>query len=467
MKPKEFIRICVGLILLVALHLCAQVGNSPAPPAATGPGSNDAQDQMQSQSSDLMLTSPVVSGQTYATTPISQERSNYLRGGMSFTSAYGNNAVATTNGQPINQMSYTVAPTVALDETTSRLHVTLNYSPGFTFYQQTSYLNASNQNASINLQYRLSPHVTLTAHDGLQRTSSVFNQPDFGSSGAVSAGAQGTNFSVIAPVAELLTNSGNVGLNYQFTRNGMIGVSGTFSTLHYPDPTQVSGLYDSSSQGGSVFYSLRVSPKHYLGASYQYQRLTSSLATGLNETQTHAIDLFYTLYLNSRVSVSVFGGPQYSDTIQPPLAPLNRPVPAIRAWSPSVGGSLGWQGHLHSFAVSYSHVISGGSGLFGAVHMDSASMFLRQQFARTISASVTGSYVENDVIGSLLAGAYNGHSVSGTASLQKQIHQNVSLQLGYTRLHQDYSDVPVLSQTPNTNREFISVSYQFSRPLGR
>jgi hypothetical protein len=41
------------------------------------------------------------------------------------------------------------------------------------------------------------------------------------------------------------------------------------------------------------------------------------------------------------------------------------------------------------------------------------------------------------------------------------------VQLGYTRLHQDYSGIAVLAATPNTNREYISISYQFFRPLGR
>ena len=36
------------------------------------------------------------------------------------------------------------------------------------------------QNASINFQYRLSPHVTFSARDGFQKSSSVFNQPDLG-----------------------------------------------------------------------------------------------------------------------------------------------------------------------------------------------------------------------------------------------------------------------------------------------
>jgi hypothetical protein len=459
--------ILAGLTLLIALPLYSQVDNSAAQPASTATTQDNVQDTASNENSTLMLTPPVVSGQAYPTMPTSEERSNYLRAGMSFTSAYGNNAVATTNGQPISEMSYSVAPTVALNETTSRLHSVLSYSPGFTFYQQTSDLNASNQNATIDLTYRLSPHVTLSARDGFQKTSSVFNQPDFTSAGAVSAGTQEANFSVIPPVAELLRNSGNVGLSYQFAMNEMIGASGTFSNLYYPNPTQVSGLYDSSSQGGSAFYAYRVSKKHYLGATYQYQRLVSSLTTGLNETQTNAVLLFYTLYPNSRFSISFFGGPQYSDTVQPPLAPLHVQPPAISAWTPAAGGSLSWQGRLSTFAMSYSHLIAGGSGLLGAVHMDNASISLRQKFTRALGGTVGGSYVQNDVIGSYLPGSYNGHSLSGTVSLQQQFHQNVNLQLGYTRLHQDYGDVAVLSQIPNTNREFISLSYQFSRPVGR
>ncbi len=459
--------ILTGLALLIALPLCSQVDNSAAQPASTATAQDNLPDAASKESSDLMFTPPVVSGQTYPTTPTSEERTNYLRAGMSFTSAYGNNAMATTNGQPISEMSYSVAPTVALDETTSRLHSVLSYSPGFTFYQQTSDLNAANQNASVDFSYRLSPHVTLSARDGFQKTSSVFNQPDLTSAGEVSAGAQEANFSVIAPVAELLRNSGNVGLTYQFARNEMMGASGTFSNLYYPDQTQVSGLYDSSSQGGSAFYSYRISKMHYLGATYEYQRLVSSLTTGLNETQTHAVLLFYTFYPASRLSISLFGGPQYSDTVQPPLALQQVQPPAISAWTPAAGGSLSWQGRLSTLAMSYSHVISGGSGLLGAVHMDNASMSLRQMFTRTLGGAVTGSYVQNDVIGSSLPGSYNGHTVSGTVSLQQQFHQNVNLQLGYTRLHQDYSDVAVLSEIPNTNREFISLSYQFSRPVGR
>ena len=41
------------------------------------------------------------------------------------------------------------------------------------------------------------------------------------------------------------------------------------------------------------------------------------------------------------------------------------------------------------------------------------------------------------------------------------------MEFGYTRLHQSYSGIAVISNAPNTNREFISISYQFTRTAGK
>ena len=81
---------------------------------------------------------------------------------------------------------------------------------------------------SIEFQYRLSPHVTFSARDSFQKSSNVFNQPDLSSARRVSGGSPGANFSVIAPIADRLSNAGNVGLTYQFSLNDMVGASGTF-----------------------------------------------------------------------------------------------------------------------------------------------------------------------------------------------------------------------------------------------
>ncbi len=470
---KIDISVWLGLALLASVPAWAQsssqLGSRPDSqedkpnvlvPAASGPllsaviNNDDARD-------DRMLAPPPVSGANYPTSFTSEERANYLRGGVTFNTAYSDNVLGATSTAPVSDVSYSVWPTIELDATTSRLRSVLSYAPGFTFYQRTSSRNEADENAAIDFAYRLSPHVTFSAHDGFQKSSNVFNQPDLGFSGTVSGGTQLPNDSVIAPIADRLSNNGNVGMAYQFAANQMMGASGTFTNLHYPDAAEVPGLFDSSTQGGTAFYSLRLAKKHYVGVSYQYQRLLTYLTGSQNETQTHAVIFFYTLNASPRASISVFGGPQRSDTVEP------SPLPALQKWTPAAGASLNWQSRLTNVAFSYAHLIAGGGGLVGAVQSDSGTVVLRQQITKLLAGSVSGLYAQNDILGGAVLGASNGHTVSGTASLQQLVGQHLSVQLGYTRLHQDYSTVAVLAANPDTNREFVSISYQFARPLGR
>jgi hypothetical protein len=154
----------------------------------------------------------------------------------------------------------------------------------------------------------------------------------------------------------------------------------------------------------------------------------------------------------------MFGGPQYSN-IGPQF---------IVGVTPAGGASINWQGQFTSLAVSYSHLIAGGGGLIGAAKTDAANLSIRQQVARALTASVSGGYSQNAVLDvpQAVAGSTNGHLISGTASLQRMFGEHLNVQLGYSRIHQTYN-VAAISATPDTNREFVSLSYQFSRPLGR
>lgn len=471
--------IWLGLVLLLArVPAWAQSDQTSVPvPAASGPQISTPTPTSTDNSVNLdnretpMLTPPPVSGQSYPVAPTSQERSNYLRGGVTFSTAYSDNVLGSTasNSAPVSDVSYSVWPTLALDTTTTRLHWTLNYAPGFTFYQRISARNEQDQNVSINFQYRLSPHVTFSAVDTFQKSSNVFNQPDLASAGAVSGGAQGDNFSVISPIADQLHNSGTVGITYQFAADAMIGAGGTFTNLHYPNQTEVPGLFDSETQGGSAFYAYRISSVHYIGVTYQYQRLLSFPTQGQNETQTDAIFPFYVFSPSRRFSISMFGGPQYSDIGPQFIIGATVPQPGSRAWRSAGGASVNWQGQFTSLALGYTHIISSGGGLIGAVKMDAANASIHQQVGRALSASLSGGYAQNTVLGGLpqtVAGSTNGHSISGTAALQRTFGEHLSAQLGYSRIHQHYN-VAVISTTPDTNREFVTLSYQFARPLGR
>jgi hypothetical protein len=413
---------------------------------------------------DQMQIPPPVSVESYSTTFTSEGRSNYLRYGMSFSTAYMDHV----QGYGVlggSDESYSIAPVISIDTKTSRLQLLATYAPGFTFYQHTSALNESDHNASLKFQYRLSPHVTFTAEDAFLKSSNVFNQQNLGPALSVSGGAETTTLPVIAPVADRFSNTGSAGLNYQFSLNGMLGASGTLTYLDYPNPAQVPGLYNSHSVAGSAFYSHRISKMHYVGATYQHQELLAYPVGGQSKTQTDAVLLFYTLYPASHVSISLFGGPQYSDTFSPAL--LATPSQKISSWNPAAGASVNWQGRLTTLTISYSHLISPGWGLSGAVLADIGNAAVSRQLWKSLSGSVGAGYARTQEIHSSTAGSSNGDSFFGTASLSRPVGQHLDVQLGYSRLHQNYSQVATLARAPNTNRVFISLSYQFLRPLGR
>jgi hypothetical protein len=444
------IRVFVAISLLASCPLWAQDATSGGAEAAATGTSNEG----------AMLTPAPISGQGYSMGFTSETRSNYLRGGLMFSTAYDSDATTGTNGQPISDVSYSIFPTISLDQTRSRLHWVFNYAPGFTFYQKTSSLNQADQNLGVNLSYRLSPHVTLNVRDSFQKTSNVLNQPISDLANPVSGGVTAPNNSVIAPIADTLTNNANMSMTYQFSANGMIGASGTFTNLHYPNEDQVPGLYDSSSRGGSAFYNHRLSKMHYIGVTYQYQMFLAYPTVGQSETQTSTIYGFYTIYLKPTLSISFFGGPQYSNTQQ-------FGVPTTTGWSPAGGASMNWQGKLTSFAASYSRSINSGGGLIGAVEYSSANGSFRRQLTRWWSMSIGGGYANNDVLEALPTLNNGGQTIQGNASVQRQIGEHFNLQLQYTRLHQSYNDIEAISIVPNRNRVAVLISYQFSRPLGR
>src|SRR5271157_2013165 len=142
-------RACLSFALLVAMPVWSQVATSAAQ-ATPGPD-DDAQ----------MQTPPPVSGQAYPTLVGSETRSNYLDAGLILNTAYDDNVPGVTSAHPVSDVIYTIWPTIALDQTTSRQHRTLTYSPGFTFYQPTSALNDVDQSVALQYQYRLSPHATI------------------------------------------------------------------------------------------------------------------------------------------------------------------------------------------------------------------------------------------------------------------------------------------------------------------
>ncbi len=306
-------RVFLSIALLVAMSAWSQV-------STTDGGIGLAM-------TDQMLTPPPVNDEAYPTAVGSEVRRNYLRAGLTVTTAYSDNVLGGDAVTPVSDVDYAIFPTIAIDKSTSRLYLRSTYSPGFTIYQHTSARNQTDQYAALNFLYRLTPHVTVVLQDSLQKTSNFFNQPYPFSGEGVSGSPQPPLYAIISPVAGQLGNDANTELRYQFSRNGMIGASGIFTTLHYTHPTEVLGIYNSSSSGGSAFYSHRLSRMHYVGATYRYSRILAYPPNAQSEIQAHTIFLFYTIYLKPTFSLSFSGGPQHYRRRSVPPAGLRLMVP--------------------------------------------------------------------------------------------------------------------------------------------
>lgn len=443
----------LNIISLAAVILAAV----PLWPQVTAAVQNDVEPNNDSH----MLVPPPISGEAYAVEGAEDSRSNYLRAGLSFSSAYSDNVMAGAGGRPVSDISYSIWPTLALDKSTARLHSLLSYRPGFTFYRRFSTHNEADENLAADVQYRVSSYVTVSLRDSFQKTSNFFSGADLAPGAPIFGSVQVPTEAVIAPIADRLTNSANAEITYQYSPNGMAGVSGTFTNLHYPKPAEVPGLFDSSSQAGSGFYNHRLSKKHYFGFMYEYQQIQTFPGGTQNGTQIHTVFAFYTLYLKSTLSLSLSGGPQRYEVAQFHL-------PAIPTWSPFASASLGWQGRHSTLAASYARTVTGGGGLAGAFHSNVASVSTSWQWARTWNIGLSATYsIYKNVEPFFFLFSPGGHTISGSASIRHQLGEHFNVEAGYMRLHQSYSSITAISAAPDTNRESFTISYGFTRPLGR
>jgi len=432
--------------LVLAVAVTALPAIAQAPPQATGYAGDP---------SAAMLTPSPVNPQGYSMEFASETpRTNYLRGGFTFSSAYVD-GIAVNGSTPVSDITYSVFPTISLDQSRSRLSWDLSYSPGFTFYQKTTVLNQAQQVADLGLHYRLSPHVTFTVHDHFYKTPDILN---LSAQGPASGGAGAGNppSTVVAATTDQIWNQTDVGMTYQFAANAMVGVSGSFSLLQFPDVTANSGLFNSQSTGGQAFYTHRLSGRHYVGASYGYQDLRATPSA--SETIVQNVNLFYTLYLKPTLSISVFGGPVHSAT-----AVIG--APSVTEWTPNIGGSFGWQAARTSVAASLQRNVSAGNGLAGATRSNNGSMSVREQLTQHVTGGLSATYLQNEILEGVISSTANGHIIDGRASVQITLREHWGTEIGYARVHQTYSGIQAIA--PDQNRIWLSFSYQFQRPIGR
>jgi hypothetical protein len=443
--------ILLTLLLLAVVPLWAQTDSQ----------SNDEEEA--TTNSSIMIAPPPVSGQAYPAEVGAERRSNYVDGGLTVGGGYLRNLYVGGATGVADEGSLSIRPDISLDEATSRQHLRMKYSPSFNFYEPASSLNATDQSFDANYLFHPMPHVTISADNNFQKASVLYNSSSF--TGRVSPSPPPLIAGAVPVLAHWTGNTVQAVLNWQYARSAMTGVSGSLAMMRFSNPSDVTGLFNSDSRGGSGFWALQLSERQYVGTVYQFFDILARPSNPQTETQTHTFYAFYTRYLTRRFSASVSAGPQHYRVNQ-------SSGQLVQAWSPAVMASLGWQSPHTSLSISYDRTVTGGGGLLGAYHEYGANASARWQMTRTWTASLIGGYASNKSVFSGVPATSpffntDGHMASGGLSVQHWLTEHIALEGEYDRIHQSYGSIPAIAKAPDSDRATVSVAWRFTQLLGR
>ena len=400
-------------------------------------------------------------------------RTNFLSGGVTLQGTYDDNVLSLPSN-PVGGYTAAILPYIAIDQSRSRLHWNLNYAAGFVANQRLADQNQQSHNAGADLEYRVSPHVDLRLSDHFLYTTNFFDllQQNVGTPG--SGALQQPNQSVITPLAKRISNLGTAEMNYQFSPDDLIGGSGTFYNSRFRDvPPGTLNLLDTDTQQADGFYTHRLARSYWIGGAYEFQQLNFS--PGVDQATTHSFLLFNTIYLRPRMSISVLDGPEHWDydsqvitqvVTVPVVVVVSSPV-SERRWTYAAGASFNWQGEHTSVQMGASRRISDGGGILGPVELVSAQAALRQKLRRSLTLAFGGIVGDNRLLANFNGVAARLRSASGSAAIEQMLGRSFMVSLGYGRDYQRESGGTPPPTDVNHNRGWVSLSYNFSKAIGR
>jgi hypothetical protein len=474
------IRRCLVLLwLVVALQVLSMGQDQPSQNSTTQSSSDDGDSGrtapaaalsaiagMQEEggtedaSSDLPTIPALLGGQGTSTAFLSEmERSNYLRGGVNVGATYDDNPLLLSSGE--SNTSETIFPNIRIEESTSRMRWSLGYAGGLTVNQKITNQNQGSHNLNFDSQCRLSPHVSLRVAENFSLTTGFFDSGN----GTGVVGSGGPNASLVAPLSTQRSSMTTVESNYHFALNDLIGASGTFYDSHFTNAPAGTLLTDSQTVTGSAFWLRRLVGEDWGGVGYHFERITFN---PLGETRVHSFLVMNTLSFSKRFTLSAFVGPQYSENNGLVSGGGTQTIQS-NGWSISDGAEGGWKNQHTSVSAGYSRTIGDGGGLLGSVLVQTVHGTFRHQLTPGWAAAISASHGTNQsLIAPSTSSASSINLTSAGFSLERNVGKSIGLRMGYSHDFQEQFGLPAPAPTQdaNRNRVFVTLSYQWAKPLG-
>jgi hypothetical protein len=395
-----------------------------------------------------------------------------------FTGSIGLHAVYTDNastGGPaaLNDYQYAIVPAIGVRSFGDQTQWLLNYGGGVTADQRLPGHSQQTHTATADVRREFTRRLTGEVRENFTMTNNPFTQIGAGQLSPTIAGpGQLGSFVVPIPVTRI-ANISNADLSYLLTKHSAVGVSGSFSLLHFRDvktpSVSLTGLVDSTDTTGRAFYALRISPRQTVGAEYQLQDL--NFDRGLARTLDHVLFLFEGFTLTPNTMLSLYAGPEYTHTrnIIVLLPALSRSVVPVLddQWSLSGGIAYAWRTKRNGVRVSAESSVKDGDAWLGAARLNTASVELQKAMSERWSTSLEVIY--SDGRGIAIPSNFKNRVTTeqGTLGFLYRLSRNVATTMDYSRIRQPRLGPSIQAIRPDYNEIQIGLTLQFERAFSQ
>lgn len=394
-------------------------------------------------------------------------RRNVLLLSMASETAYDDNVFSTSQPRR-GDLSFHLSPRMVLREERKHLTLALDYQPDLLLYRETRGFNAFSHGLQLDARLRFTSRFNLRLTDSFSYRVGIF-QPRPSEEVAPQLGPSASlNPTVFTPLGRQRENNMRLDMVYQKSARTSLDWFAGFQDLHFGRVATASSLQDTQGVKAGLEYLYRLDRHNTLGALYLFQKLTSQQG---QRAIVHTALLSFARQLSPNVTLSVFGGPEYTSLqdnliLDPLFFRTAFPIARTRThWA--LGGAFTKRSKDTESQISADRRASEGGGLLGPVISSSINLNVRRRLVGHWNATWSFIYADNSALG---AAQSRSHVRSGAASvsLGRQLTKNLTTQLGYTYIVQHSADPTLLFARFNRNRVSFGVFYRYHEvPLGR
>ena len=412
----------------------------------------------------------VASGQMPTATPGAEAvRSNMFSARLEAGARYDDNAIISSTTKR-SDIGYSFRPNFSMLQTFRRFDYGVSYSPGIDVSQHGLFADQFTNMFSGHFTWLVSKHSSLSVQQNYVLSTDPFQQ--FGSQpfGTTPGPVVAPNQSVFLPNVRRTANLSQAQYSYQPRQHTTLGLSGNYTLSHYGSTSSSSTtnptLLGFQVASGQVYVAQQITPRNQIGVQYSGQVLKFQQVSA--RTTTHSFSVFDEIRLTPHTNLTVYAGPQYA--LISNQVNLNAGFTIVQI--PIRENTLSWSGgaiyqitgRRGAMVLNYSHGVSDGGGLTGAVQLDTGSARFNWKLSPNWSMKIDLA-AANDQLLAVKTGTSEFRNYSATVGFGRRIYRNVSMNMFFERLNQIGSIVGLSSG--NHDLAGISVSYDFSRPIGR